>query len=252
MLARSERAAGGRVFTELELQSASGVNPLSSGTVEELRGVLRAQASRSDRHGIILRAQGRAFCAGADVKEFRSFGTEDFRAAMTGILALYLEMIQFPKPIVALVQGDALGGGAALAFCSDWVIAVRGAKFGLPEVHRGLAGGGWLMPRLLGKHRAAEMVMLGRQLDAEQALSRGLIGDVCEPQDLDARAQAVAEELAALAPEGLAVAKASLAAGLSIDLAPAMQAHIEAQTRAFVQSRAQAAQAVQAAQGTAA
>jgi enoyl-CoA hydratase len=235
---RSERRAGGRVFTELALSSASGVNPLSSGTVAQLRELLREQAGRGDRHGVIIRAQGRAFCAGADVKEFREFGLEDFRAALSGILSLYLEMIQYPQPIVSLVHADALGGGAALAFCSDYVVAVRGARFGLPEVHRGLAGGGYLMPRLLGKHRAAEMVLLGRSLDADAALRLGLVGEVCEAGELETRAQVIAEELAALAPEGLAVAKKSLAVGLGADMAAAMETHITAQTEAFMRARA--------------
>ncbi|WP_051952561.1 enoyl-CoA hydratase/isomerase family protein [Xenophilus azovorans] len=237
---RTERHAASRVFTEICLRSPSGVNPLSSGTVAELRNLLREQAARADRHGLFIRAEGRAFCAGADVKEFRSFDVDGFRAAMTGILALYMEMIRFPQPIVALVQGDALGGGAALAFCSDYTITVRGAAFGLPEVHRGLAGGGWLMPRLLGRHRAAEMVLLGRTLDARRALELGLVGEVCEADELDARAQALAEELGALAPTGLTVAKTSLAGGLGLDLGAAMEAHIEAQTRAFAQMRAAA------------
>jgi enoyl-CoA hydratase/carnithine racemase len=240
-LERGERRAGGRTFTEVRLVSVSGVNPLSSGTVAELRELMRTQAASGDRHGLFLRAQGRSFCAGADVKEFRTFGTEDFRGYMDAIMALYAEMLQFPQPIVSLVHADALGGGAALAFFSDLVIVVRGAKLGLPEVHRGLAGGGYLMPRLLGKQRAAEMVLLGRSLDADAALRLGLVTEVCEAGELEARAQAMAEELAALAPEGLAVAKASLAAGLSLDLLPAMQAHVRAQTEAFVRGRERAA-----------
>ena len=242
-LERGERRAGGRTFTEVRLVSESGVNPLSSGTVAELRELLRTQAAGGERHGLFIRAEGRSFCAGADVKEFRAFGTEDFRGYMEGIMALYAEMLACPQPIVSVVQADALGGGAALAFFSDLVISARGAKFGLPEVQRGLAGGGYLMPRLLGKQRAAQMVLLGRSLTADEALQLGLITEVCEVSGLDARAQAMAEELAALAPEGLAVAKASLAAGLSLDLLPAMQAHVAAQTEGFARGRARAAAA---------
>jgi enoyl-CoA hydratase/carnithine racemase len=236
-LGHGERRAAGRVFTEVTLRSESGVNPLSSSTVAGLRELLRDHAARADRHGVFIRAEGRAFCAGADVKEFRVFGVDEFRAAMTGILALYLEMVNFPKPIVSLVHADALGGGAALAFFSDYVIAARGAKFGLPEVHRGLAGGGYLMPRLLGKHRAAEMVLFGRNIEADRALQLGLIGEVCAADELESRAQAIAAELAALAPEGLAVAKKSLAVGLGADMADAMLTHIAAQTQAFMQAR---------------
>jgi enoyl-CoA hydratase/carnithine racemase len=239
----AQRHAGERVFTEVTLVSENGVNPLSQPTVARLRELLRTQSASHERHGVILRAEGRAFCAGADVREFRTFDAEGFRAALTGILGLYLDMIRFPQPIVCLVQGDALGGGAALAFCSDYVIATRGARFGLPEVQRGLAGGGYLMPRLLGKHRATEMVMLGRALDADAALRLGLVGEVCEPDEIEGRAQALADELAALAPEGLAVAKKSLAVGLGEDMDSAMQAHIEAQTQAFARGLQKAREA---------
>ncbi|MBC5767056.1 enoyl-CoA hydratase/isomerase family protein [Ramlibacter albus] len=230
---RSERRAGGRVFAELCLVSENGLNPLSGETVAQLRAALREAAADDARHGVFVRAQGRAFSAGADVKEFRRFGVEDFRAAMQNILALYVEMVRHPKPIVALVQGDALGGGAALALCSDHVIAVHGAKFGFPEVHRGLAGGAYLMPRLIGKHLAAEMSLFGRNIDASRAYALGLIAEPCERDALEQRAQAVAEELAALAPSGLSVAKLGLALGLGDDLADCMAAHVEAQTRAF-------------------
>lgn len=237
---RGQRLAGGRAFTELCLVSDSGVNPLSGQTVAQLRAALRENAADDGCHGLFLRAEGAFFSAGADVKEFRRFGVEDFRAAMQNILALYAEMVRHPKPVVSLVQGDALGGGAALAFFSDYVIAVQGARFSFPEVHRGLAGGGYLMPRLLGRHRAAEMVLLGRPIDAARAQALGLVAEVCEPSDLDHGAQALAQEFAALAPSGLSVAKLGLALGLGDDLERNMAVHIEAQTQAFMAQRAAA------------
>lgn len=230
---RRERRANGRTFLELRLSSESGVNPMSGGTVEEIREVLRTQAANPQIHGLFISAEGRLFCAGADVKEFATFGVPQFRGYMTGILAMYLEMARFPKPIVSVVHADALGAGAALAFFSDLVVAARTAKFGLPEVHRGLAGGGYLMARLMGRQRAAEWVLLGRTFTAEDAQGMGLVNEVCDAAQIDARADALACELAALQPGGLAVAKASLAGGLSTDLESAMQMHIAAQTEAF-------------------
>jgi enoyl-CoA hydratase/carnithine racemase len=238
---RRERSAGGRTFVELRLSSASGVNPLSSGTVAQIRQVMRETAQDSATHGLFIAAEGRSFCAGADVKEFRDFGVEDFRSYMTNILAMYLEMARLPKPIVSLVHADALGGGAALAFFSDFVISVRGASFALPEVHRGLAGGGYLMPRLLGKQLAAEWVLLGRSFRAEDARAMGLVNVVCEADELEAQGERIAAELASLSAAGLAVAKKSLLAGLTMDLQSAMDAHIAAQTEAFVQARAASA-----------
>lgn len=237
---RHERRANGRTFLEIRLVSKSGVNPLSSGTVTEIRELLRTEAVNPEVHGLFISAQGRSFCAGADVKEFVEFGIDEFRGYMTGILAMYMEMMTFPKPIVSLVHADALGGGAAVAFCSDYVIAANTAKFALPEVHRGLAGGGYLMPMLLGKHLAAEWVLLGRSFSAQDAHRMGLVNEVCAPGELDARADAIADELVAFPPAGLAVAKKSLAAGMTMDLLPAMQANIAAQTEAFAKARAAA------------
>ncbi len=110
---------------------------------------------------LLFSSEGRSFCAGADVKEFRTFDATSFRRYMTDVLAMYAEMIELRKPIICRVHADARGAGAALAFCSDFVIAAEQVKFALPEAHRGLAGGGYLMPRLMGKHRAAEMVRSG-------------------------------------------------------------------------------------------
>ncbi len=232
-LERADRAAGSRRFTQLTMSSDSGVNPLSSDAVRALRDAVREVGADRQVHGLILRSIGRGFCAGADVKEFRSFDLAQFRAYMTAILLLYEEMTQTVKPIVCAVHADALGGGAALAFFSDFVVAADDAHFALPEAHRGLAGGGYLMPRLIGKHRAAEMVMLGRRYTARDMLEQGLVNRVCPAVSLDAEVGRLCEELAAISPGALAVAKRSLAAGLSIGLHEAMRAHVEAQTEAF-------------------
>jgi enoyl-CoA hydratase/carnithine racemase len=209
-------------------------------TVEEIRATLRRLAPPGAAHGLLLSAEGRGFCAGADVKEFRTFGLTDFRRYMTDILAMYAEMTEFPKPIVSLVHADALGGGAALAFFSDFVIAAQGARFALPEVLRGMAGGGYLMPRLIGKHRAAEMVLLGRTFGADEMLAWGLINTVCPAAELAERAQALCEELASLSEGAFAVAKRSLSGGLGLGLREAMDRHVTAQTEAFAVARAAA------------
>jgi enoyl-CoA hydratase/carnithine racemase len=232
-----ERRANGRSFLELRLSSTSGVNPMSGSTVAGIREILRTQAANPDLHGLFISAEGRLFCAGADVKEFAAFDVQDFRAYMTDILAMYLEMTRFPKPIASLVHADALGAGAALAFFSDFVLAAKTVRFGLPEVQRGLAGGGYLMARMLGRQLAAEWVMLGRPFTAADAQRMGLVNEVCDASEIEARAAALAAELATLQPSGLAVAKKSLAGGFTTDLESAMQLHVAAQTEAFEKMR---------------
>jgi len=235
-----ERRIGERLFVELRLSSDNGVNPLSSGNVREIRETMRRLSPLGAAHGLLISAEGKSFSAGADVKEFRTFGEPEFRQYMSDILAMYAEMTEFPKPILSIVQADALGGGAALAFYSDFVIACETARFGLPEVHRGMAGGGYLMPRLIGKHRAAEMVLLGRNFTAQEMLDWGLVNVVCPQADLEPQTDKLCQELARLTDSAFAVAKTSLAGGLTVTMREGMERHIAAQTEAFRRARAAA------------
>jgi 2-(1,2-epoxy-1,2-dihydrophenyl)acetyl-CoA isomerase len=235
-----EHEAHGRRWARLHLRSASGVNPLSGATVAALRGHLAAvnAAGAAAPHALLLSAEGRCFCAGADIKEFRDFDAPAFADYMRAVLALYAEMIELSRPIVCLVQADARGGGAALALCSDFVVAVEGTRFALPEAHRGLAGGGWLMPRLMGRQRAAEMVLLGREFDAAAMAAMGLVSTVCAAEALQAQAEVWCEALARMPESAFGVGKRSLAGGLSVGLREAMDWHVQAQTEAFRAARA--------------
>lgn len=231
------RQIGSILVGEFVLQSPSGINPMSSTVVRDMRARLAELDNIDPPHALLIAARGKCFSAGADLKEFRDITAEGFRAYMAQVLALYEDMVNVKKPIVSLVQGDARGGGAALAFFSDFVIAAETAKFALPEAHRGLAGGGYLMPRLLGKHRAAEMVLLGRVYSAQRMLELGLINEVCAVDRLEERLAVLCDELGTLTPGAFAVAKRGLAAGLSIGLREAMAEHVAAQTDAFMLAR---------------
>jgi enoyl-CoA hydratase/carnithine racemase len=250
----------GRRWERLHLTSASGVNPLSRATVAALRARLAAvdaavaaeacgpafasphppspAAAAAAPHALLLTAEGRCFCAGADVKEFRRFDAAAFSSYMSDVLALYAEMVEVRRPIVCVVHADARGGGAALALCADFVVAAEDARFALPESHRGLAGGGWLMPRLMGRQRAAEMVLLGREFTAGEMAAMGLVNRVCAVADLEAAADELCASLAKMPPSAFGVGKRSLAGGLSVGLREAMDWHVRAQTEAFTQARA--------------
>lgn len=233
-----ERMAHGVAIGELRLESDNGVNPLSGHVVATLRQRVAALREPEAPHVLVLSATGRCFCAGADVREFGGFDETAFRRYMTEILALYAEMIDAPRPILCAVQGDARGGGAALALCSDFVVAVRGALFALPESHRGLAGGGYLIPRLIGRQLAAEMVLLGRDFTADEMRSLGTVNDVCDPGGLEACVDAWCARLARIPVGSFVVGKRSLAGGLAVGLREAMAWHVDAQTAAFRAARA--------------
>lgn len=252
--------AHGRRWERLHLSSVSGVNPLSGATVAALRARLaaidaavaaEALQARADvahpqeptstptvPHALLLTAEGRCFCAGADVKEFLGFDAPAFSGYMADVLALYAGMVEVRRPIVAVVHADARGGGAALALCSDFVVAAEHARFALPESHLGLAGGGWLMPRLMGRQRAAEMVLLGRAFTAGEMAAMGLVNRVCAAADLEAVVDELCASLATMPASAFGVGKRSLAGGLSVGLREAMDWHVRAQTQAFMQARA--------------
>jgi enoyl-CoA hydratase/carnithine racemase len=234
-----EQERFGVVMGHLDLSSDSGVNPLSLHVVETLREHMAATHQSNAPHLLLLTAQGRCFSAGADVKEFRGFDEVGFRNYMARVLALYAEMIEASRPIVCAVHADARGGGAALALCSDFVVAQRDARFALPESLRGLAGGGYLMPRLIGKQMAAEMVLLGRDFSAEEMHGLGAVNALCSAQELELTAAGFCERLAAIPVSAFVVGKRSLAGGLSTGLREAMQWHVDAQTQAFTRARAE-------------
>lgn len=223
----------GRVFVTATLTSTNGVNPLSSETVATLRRTVGSMGAEDGGHALILRSEGRCFSAGADVKEFRSFSAADFRRSMRNIAELFLEMLECPTPVVSVVQADAIGGGAALAFASDYIIAAEDAKFSLPEVHRGLAGLGYLLPKLVGRHRANELTLLGRSFLAARLQVWGLVNEVCSASALNEREQALRDELAVIDGSGFEVAKRSLSYGLLLPLREGLDAHIDAQVAAF-------------------
>ncbi|GGC60792.1 enoyl-CoA hydratase/isomerase family protein [Chelatococcus reniformis] len=229
----SVRRIAGVDIGEFHLQSQSGMNPLSSSTVAAMHDGLRRLDTVEPPHAILFRASGRCFCAGADLKEFGTITEEGFRGYMVAVLEMYAAMAEVRKPVISLVHADARGGGAAVALFSDFVIAADNALFALPEVHRGLAGGGYLLPRLVGKQRAAEMVLLGRTYTAQAMQQMGLVTEVCASEALEVRLETLCAELAQISPGAFAVGKRSLAAGLFTGMREAMATHVEAQTQSF-------------------
>ncbi|MFT4615407.1 MAG: 3-hydroxyacyl-CoA dehydrogenase [Bacteroidia bacterium] len=168
------------------------VNALSQGVRQGIKeGVEKALGDDAVK-AMVLHCAGRTFIAGADIKEFSSAPSEPF---FHPVLAL---MESASKPIVAAIHGTALGGGLETALCCHYRVAVRGARFGLPEVNLGLlpgAGGTQRLPRLVGPQMAAEMVISGNPIGAAQALEHGLIDRIVDG-DLRAEALLFAAEMA--------------------------------------------------------
>jgi len=161
------------------------MNALSHETLTRIGQLARQTIADANIRALVLTGAGdKAFCAGADLKERKDMAEDDIRAR----LATYREEMgvldRSPKPVVAAINGAALGGGLELALVCDLRIAAPSAVLGLPETTLGIipgAGGTQRLPRIVGESRAKEMILLGRRISAEDALAWGLINRISPP-----------------------------------------------------------------------
>ncbi|HEX9124203.1 MAG TPA: enoyl-CoA hydratase/isomerase family protein [Actinomycetota bacterium] len=185
------------------------LNALSNAVERDLDAALASEEVRGSR-AVVLAGEGRAFCAGADVREMRD-------ATPAGILAYYRELgdvyervARLRQPTVAAIHGYCLGGGFELALACDFRVADTTAVFGLPEVAIGIvpsSGGTHRLVRAVGAARAKELLLLRRRVDAQEALRFGLVTEVVDEGDAMDLATAMAGELAGLPPLAVEVAK---------------------------------------------
>lgn len=168
---------------------------------------------RDDRvRVVLLQAAGRDFCAGADLAHIRSMvhaTYEDHLADASALGELFVRMRRLVKPIVAVVQGNALAGGAGLATACDVVLAADDARFGYPEVHIGFVPAMvmTMLVRIVGEKRAFELVATGKRIDAEEAFRIGLANAVLSRHTLADDARAFAADIAARPATAVAFAK---------------------------------------------
>ena len=190
------------------------LNALNAHTVDELERAFRELHADADVRGIILTGAGeKAFVAGADIAELSKMGPLDgVRVSRQGQDAFrFLE--RMPKPVIAAVNGFALGGGLELALACHLRIASSKARFGLPEVKLGIIpgyGGTIRLPRLVGRGRALELILTGEMIDAAEAYRIGLVNRVEEPDQLMAATVALMQKILANGPVALAMALESV------------------------------------------
>jgi 2-(1,2-epoxy-1,2-dihydrophenyl)acetyl-CoA isomerase len=218
------------------LDRADALNALTVSLKEELRAAFDGLATDDGVRAIVLTGAGRAFCAGQDLRERLQPDAlplaDEIRARYNPLL---LAMRRLPKPIVAAVNGIAAGAGASLAFACDIRIAADTASFLLAFGRVGLipdTGATWLLPRLVGASKAAELALLGEPLSAADAERFGLVARVVPAADLPAEAHALAERLAAGAPRAHALTKEALALAWENALEEQMELEADFQGRA--------------------
>ncbi|MGE4370415.1 MAG: enoyl-CoA hydratase/isomerase family protein [Burkholderiaceae bacterium] len=195
-------------YAELIINRPAARNALSSELTDALAAHLDRLAVTNSVRVVMLRAEGEHFAAGADLKEILHMSAE--QASTTDFSGCCAALGTFPKPVVALVQGYALGGGCELVEMCDVVIAAENAVFGHPEVRVGLmpgAGGTQRLPRLVGMTKALDLLLTGRYMDATEAERCGLVSRIVPNGNLVQEGLRVVQDMASLSADVLALIK---------------------------------------------
>ncbi|GJG97558.1 enoyl-CoA hydratase/isomerase family protein [Cupriavidus pauculus] len=207
-------------------------NALTRGLVDAL-----AAAEMDDAvHVVVLTGNGSAFCAGADITEFKDLtpdqmGRVEERAELT--MQLHLSVSRMSKPVIAAVNGFAMGGGAGLAIACDLALAARSARFGYPEVKHGIVAAIVLpnLTRQIGRKAAFHMVATGESVDAERAVEMGLANAVHDDDVLMDETMKLASHLAGVSRAAMATTKQTFHQVVDLPLARGLEIGREANKR---------------------
>jgi enoyl-CoA hydratase len=206
----------------LTINRPKALNALNIETLKEIQRAVQEAKDHPELRGLIVTGSGeKAFVAGADITEMKGMNSlEALEFSRLGHATL--EMLQdFDRPVIAAVNGFALGGGTEIALACDFIYASENAKFGLPEVTLGIFpgfGGTQRLPRLIGKGRAKELIFTGKMVGAREAFELGIVNRVVPQPSLMEEAKKVAGQIAANGAVGVRLAKMLVDSGFNIDL----------------------------------
>ncbi len=224
----------------LTLNRPDKLNAFFGSMRDEIGEALEEMAGREDVRVVVITGRGRAFCAGADVGYMADLlergAYDEANLLVTAGRRVIRSIIEMPKPVIAALNGAAAGGGANMALACDLRIASDRAAIGQTFNRIGLApdwGGSWLVPRLVGRARAAELFFLAEMVDAVEAERIGLVNRVVPHAELEDTVRDVAGRLAAKPALALALAKEALRRSLSADLDEMLDFEVRAQDEAF-------------------
>lgn len=234
-------------FETLTLAAADGVatitmnrpavlNAVSSQVFAELRQAFDKLAADRAVRVVVITGSGRAFVAGADIKEMADMDRAQAEARSWNGMRVYDRIRHLPQPVIASVNGFALGAGMLLAMACDVRIAAASAEFGYPEIKLGIfpaTGGTILLERLIGSAQARYLCLTGVRFPAQRAFELGIVNEVVPDGELASRTAAAAATLAGYSPLALAELKGVLNASLERDFAGAREYEIEAYGRCF-------------------
>ena len=206
----------------LTINRPEALNALNSQVLSDLKAALDELKKEADLRCLIITGAGpKSFVAGADIGEMSTMNPkkgEAFGIAGNNVMS---QVASFPCPVIAAVNGYALGGGFELALACDLRLASEKARFAFPETGLGITpgfGGTQRLARLVGPALASELIFTGRTVKADEALAKGMVSQVCAPEELLDKAQELADTIAGRAPIAIRQAKKAIRGGLDLTL----------------------------------
>jgi len=202
------------------------MNALNVQVQEEIRATAVEAADNDDVRAVVVWGGEKVFAAGADIKEMADMSYADMVRRSGPLQAALTAVARIPKPVVAAVNGYALGGGCELALCADYRIAAEDAKLGQPEILLGVipgAGGTQRLSRLVGSSKAKDIIFTGRFVDAAEAERIGLVDRVVPASEVYDAAVAWASQFSRGAALALRAAKEAIDTGLGVDLTTGLE-----------------------------
>ena len=218
-------------FVKLEKQGHVGVltidrpealNALNSQVLTDLEAAVDAVEKDSEIYVVILTGAGRSFVAGADIGEMKGFSSVEGKKFGVHGGSVFLKVENMSKPVIAAINGFALGGGCELSMSCDIRLASEKAKFGQPEVGLGITpgfGGTQRLPRIVGVSKAMELILTGKVIGAAEAKAIGLVSEVYPPEELMPKAMELAQAICANAQIAVKESKRCIRMGMQTDIA---------------------------------
>ena len=208
------------------------LNALNDESLQEFSNALDTVALNEDIRVLILTGAGeKSFVAGADITEFLKFNVLKAKIFAEMGHGLINRLQELPIPVIAAVNGFALGGGCEIVLGCDFIYAAENAMFGLPEINLGIIpgfGGTQRLPRLIGRNMAKEMIFTGKMISAAEAHSVGLVNTVCPQDELIAEVMKTAATIASKGKASLRAAKQAINSGMDVDLKTGCRVEIDA------------------------
>ncbi len=208
-------------IAKITLNRPEALNSLSFELISEMEVAVADLQKDASIRVLVITGEGRAFAAGANIPDFQGLSAHDAWIFCKRLHGLLRSLEEMPKPVIAMINGLALGGGCELSMACDIRVASMKARFSQPEINLGLipgAGGTQRLPRLVGRGRAIMLVLTGDMISAEEAERIGLVDMLVPPDELEAKVMELAGKIASKSMPVVAIAKDAIVRGSEADL----------------------------------